>query len=284
MCCSRLLVTWLFVVGCGPAIAAEYVIGAGVSLDNEEGRGLTLLGDVALGEKTWLGASVSTTQVKAVDETLRSRAAALTLTQQFGNFAVNASAGIWGDPDALDSRDFGLGLTYTGEAWRIGVEAEQRDLDLTFTLLPLLPGGQPLSRSAGAKADGLGARIRYKSANDTSWSVRAKRFDYDRDLNRLTALDLVRRLVPTTLILADGLRDTSIAGAVEWPVGSHLVGIEVSRDRLGIGDIDIDGVAVNWVRPVGTRGDLEFVLGASRADGSDSSVYLQVLYYYFGGS
>lgn len=265
------------------ASGAEYVLAAGFSVDDNDGLSVSLFGDVAVGESTWLGMSLAATEARAADVEIQSRAASINLAHQIGKVLVNASAGVWGDPDALDSSDFSLGLTYAGAKWRVGVEALRRDLDLTFSFVPDDFSAAPVSRAASAKADGVAARIRYETEGDVSWSLRGKRFDYNRNLDRLTVLDFARRLVPTTLILADGLRDTSISAAVEWPLGDHLVGIELSRDQLGVGDIDIDGIALSWVRPVRTRSDLEFILGMSRAD-ADDSVYLQVLYYFFGGS
>lgn len=266
-----------------PLAARDYVVAAGVGFDDAGGYTVNLLGDVAVGEQTWFGLSAGLTRAETFGGRIETQTLSATLTHEFGRFGVTAGLGTWGDEDALESRDYRAGFYYRGERWRIGVDTERRDIDLTFGFRPENPLIPLIQRDASARADGVGASIRYRSANDTRWYVRGRRYDYNRDLNRLTALDLIRRLTPTTLILADGLRDTQLSAGVEWPLGAHLLGLELGRSELGVGDIKTSNLTVLWTLPVGQRQDLELSLTLGEADDADSSVFVQAIWYFFGG-
>lgn len=266
-----------------PLAARDYVIAGGVGVDDAGGYSVNVLGDVAVTEHTWLGLNAGLTRAETFGGRIETQALSASLTHEFAQFGITVGAGIWGDEDALDSRDYRAGLYYRGERWRIGIDAERRDIDLTFGFRTDNPLNPLVERSASARADGVGASIRYRSRNDTRWYVRARRFDYDRDLNRLTSLDLIRRLTPTTLILADGLRDTQWRAGVEWALGEHLLGVELGRSELGVGDIETSNVTLIWTQPVGQRQDLELSLTLGDADEADSSMFLQAIWYFFGG-
>lgn len=266
---------------CAPANATDWVLGGGLGFDEQDGRALSGLVDVGVTDSTWVGLSLGRTEVDSFGDTIESRSANLSVTQRFGNFGVRASAGVWGDPDALESTDLGLGVFYSGPSWYFGVDAERRDLELTFTFLPDNPNVGPVNREANATADGIGARIRYQTENRTRFTLAGRTYDYDRDLNRLTALEFIRRLTPTTLLLSDSLRDSSVSLSLEQEFGEHIVGLELSRDELGVGEVDIDGVALNWLLPAGQRSDLEFIVGVSDSDDTESAWYLQAFYYFY---
>lgn len=265
------------------AVAEGYVLGGGIGGDDSGGVSLAALADFSIGQSTWLTMSAGLTNADTFDEPIRTRSANLSLLHQFKQWGVSAEAGIWGDSGLLESTDVGASIFWMPGRWRLSAEIERRDVELTLRRLVADPVLGLTDISAGANADGVGASVRYRTIGGASVSLRAKRFDYDRNLNRLASIELIRRLSPSTLTLAGALRDFEASLGIEWERGEHLLGIEYGRDRLAVGEFDVDSVTGSWALPAGKRTDMEFSLGYSRSEGQDGTLYAGVYLYFFGG-
>ena len=275
----------LVLLACAPvsALAIDgYAFAAGFAVDEEGGWSLSALADVGFTESNGVTISAGRSEADTVAAEIVTRAFNVAFRQRFGEFGLRVGAGVWGDPDRLDSRDLELGVDWDNGRWRIGLEAERRDIDLTLARIfvdPLIP---PETITASAEATGVGASIRYRAANRFSISLRGRRYDYDRNLNALQFLDFVRLVSPTTLTLAGSLRKHTGAVGIEWGRGESLFGLELSQDRLAVGEFDVGSLTGTWLFPVSARGDLELSAGYSKADGGEGAAYLGVLYFFYG--
>lgn len=259
------------------------MLGAGVGFDDNGGLSLVALADVAVTKRTWLTLSGGFADSETRTDDLRTRSLSLGLTQQFEKLRFSINAGRWGDSDNLESDDVQLAGYWDNQRWRLGVNLERRDIELSFLTPSPVDGQPPVLRQATATADGLGLSVRYRFENQLALSLSVKDFDYDRNLNRLTSLDFIRRISPTTLTLAGALRDRQATVDLEWEVGEQLFGIELARDRLAVGEFDLTSVSGRWTRPMSQRTDIEMSVGYSEPETGEGSVFASVTVYFFGG-
>lgn len=260
-----------------------YVLGGGIGADDTGGLSLAILADVSLTERTWLTLSAGSTDADTETDSIRTNSARIGLTQEFGAVGIGIGAGTWGDSGRLESNDLNFDVFWKSDSWRLALDYERRDIDLTLVIAPLDVSLPPGLLTASLDGDGIGASVRYSTKQNTSFSVRARQFDYSRDISRLDSLDLIRRISPTTLTLAGALRDAQYSAMIEWEEGSYRFGLEVSRDRLAVGELDVNSVTGTLLAPLGRRMDVEVNLGFSNADGADGGAYGGVFLFFYGG-
>ncbi|MEM8983369.1 MAG: hypothetical protein AAGC71_10095 [Pseudomonadota bacterium] len=265
------------------AAATEFVVGGGFGADDASGRSLAALVDVGVTDSTFLTLTAAASEGDTLTDTIETQAFTIGITQDIGDFTGRFSIGTWGDSDFVDSIDYRAGLAVTAAGFRFGLDAERRDIDLTLRIEPgvILPG-----RDVGVDlvADGIGGNVRYRNDDGFSIGVRGMRWDYDRNIAAAGSIERVLRLNPTTLSIAGALRESTLTGSVEWPLGDHLVGIEIGRDTLEIGGLEVDSATLLWTLPAGKRTDLELSVGYSEADGAEGAYFANVFVYFFGGN
>lgn len=275
--------TTLLLAGVSQAGERGYVLGMGVSADNGDGFSANVLGDYSFSDAFSVSADFATVSADALPDDITTRDWSLGMRYDFGPLGVDMRGGQSGDPDDFDADDLQVGVFHSGKHWQWSARYLQRDIDLTFrTGL----NGEPVEFSIPLQADGARVSLAYRTTSKWRWSATYRRFDYDRDLSPLSGRFITRRLSPTTLTLSSALVEDSADLAVEIPLsGSRAVSLQVSQDTLAGGLGDVDSASVGLLMPAGKRGDLEFALGASEArDGpSGSSVFVSVLYLYYGG-
>lgn len=262
--------------------SASYVLGAGVSADNGDGRSIALLGEFAFNSRASLFASFATTDADATPEDVTTRDWSVGGRYDFGPVGFEFSGGQSGDPDDFDSEDQMLGLFHNGEHWRLSARYLRRDIDLIVR--PFLRR-DAVAVSVPLEADGWRVAARYRSDSRFSWGASYRRYDYDRNLSPLSGQFIVLRLSPTTLTLASALIDDAASVDVEFPLGNgRALGFNYARDTLAGGLGDVDSVGANLLLPVGQRGDLDIGVGVSRGDGlvgDDSTAFLSLTYLFY---
>ena len=283
MCLRRVVAGLLGAMAAANAVAAEYVVGLGIGADDSDGRSAAALVDVALTDSTFLTVSGGISDADTLISNIRTRSWDIGIAQEFEPVTLRLGVGQWGDSDRVESDDIRGGIDVDAGGWRFGLDAERRDIELVFQLEPLSPQNPPRVFSGGVNADGYGGRIRYRTEEGTSLAVRGMRWDYDRNLGGLVFFDLLRRVNPSTLTLAGSLRDSSVMASVDWEIGSHLLGFELGRDELVVGDAEVDSATVLWTIPANARTDIELSLGYSESDDGDSAYFANVFVYFFGG-
>lgn len=260
-----------------------FVLGGGIGADDTGGLSLDVLADISLTERTWLTVSGGSTDADTETDSIRTNSAQIGMTQEFGAIGIGIGAGTWGDSGRLESNDLNFDIFWKSDSWRIALDYERRDIDLTLVIAALditLPDRQ---LSTSLDGDGIGASVRYRTEKNTSFTVRARQFDYSRDISRLDSLELIRRISPTTLTLAGALRDAQYSAMIEWEEGNYRFGLEVAKDTLAVGDLDVTSVTGSLLAPLGRRMDIEVNVGFSNADGVDSGAYGGVFLFFYGG-
>ncbi|MEO0996056.1 MAG: hypothetical protein AAFX58_00940 [Pseudomonadota bacterium] len=273
--------TLLVSVATLPCRADGITIAGGAAADAEGSRSLSGLVDMGFGDINALTLIAGAARGDTVTDRIDTRSAALTWTQTYDAGGWYVSGGLWGDADRLESADYTLGVFASPGGWRFGLDYERREIDLTFSIAPLIGGNPPRQVTVGASASGYGASVRYEWPSRTRVRLSGRRFDYDRNLNQLARLDAVRRISPTTLTLAGALRDFTVTASAEFEAGLSVFGIDVTRDRLAIGAIDVTGVTGRWLTPVGRRTDLELSVGYSDSADGDGAASVGLLLFYY---
>ena len=92
----------------GNALAADgYIVGMGVEGDSEDGLSMSLIGDIAVAENTWVtGALARSTVDSSLTQSLETWYGDLGLDHWFDPVGVRVGAAYWGNSDALDSNDW----------------------------------------------------------------------------------------------------------------------------------------------------------------------------------
>lgn len=268
----------------GGALAEErlYALSLGLSVDNGDGVGVIVGGDLGITDRTSASLSMGLARADGDPESIRSRFWQLGADHDFGPVGAFARIGQSGDPDDFDSDDAEFGLYASPGNWRFAGRYLRRDVDLVVRSISTDP---IVFRTVGTTADGYGLSARYTTDDRFRFSLGMKRYDFDRDLTLLNRIAVLRRLSPTTLTLSGSLLDASYTAGFEAPIGDSALSLTLARDRLAAEQRDVDSVTVGWLAPAGDRADLEVSFGVSRDDapgGGDNVVYVSVLYLFYG--
>ena len=261
----------------------SFVLGGGIGADDTGGLSVDALADVSLTDRTWLTLSAGTTDADTERDSIRTSAVQLGLTHRFGTLGIGIGGGTWGDAGRLESNDLNFDVFWQSDTWRFAIDYERRDIELTLVFRPLDPVLPPQEVTASLDGDGIGANVRYRTKSNTSFSLRARQFDYSRDISRLDSLELVRRISPTTLTLVGALRESQYTAAVDWEEGSYRFGLEIARDRLIVGELDVTSVTGTVLAPIGRRMDLEVNFGVSNSDDAEGGAYGGLFLFFYGG-
>lgn len=272
---------------CWPGVspAAEgFLLGFGVQGDTESGRALSAFADVGFTEATWAGLSLATTSAEGFEEDLGTRYASLSLDHEFDPVGLRVSAGVWGDPDLVDSNDLGLSLYWKAERWRLAFDYERRDIEITVRIPDSDVFGRPIEFQRDSEADGYGIAWRYSPEGPWSVAGRAMHYEYGDEFDRLRDAARFAFFAPSVFTIANSLLDNTVTAYVEREIGATLLDVEVGRDRLVLERVDVVSASVGLLFPVATRADLQLRVGISDADELDSSGFAGLFFYYYGGN
>ena len=128
---AALLLTGPFVATSALADKGDYILGAGVSVDDQSGLAAIVVADWSVAEQTWLSASIGRNNVELPNRQ--------DLDTWYGNISIDhfwAPAGArfgiayWGDARILDSVDFVAALYTRGKIGTLSADVEYRELEL----------------------------------------------------------------------------------------------------------------------------------------------------------
>ena len=282
MCLRSCLSIGLLLAATPHAHALDYIVGLGMGADDSSGRSLAGLVDFGLTERTFLTLTAGISDADTVVSNIETRSYDVSFSHDFEPITVRLAAGRWGDSDLIESDDVRAGVSLDVGGWRFGIDGERRDVELIFQIEPTGPqaGRRVTTEVVG---DGIGGSVRYRGDAGVGVSLRGMTWDYDRNVDALALFDFVRRVNPSTVTLAGALRDSSYTATLDFELGNHLLGIEVGRNELAIGNVDVDSATLIWTLPSSTRTDLELSLGYSETEDGDSALFANVFLYFFGG-
>ena len=262
--------------------ADGYAAAAGLAIDEAGGWSVSALADIGFTPSNGITLAATRSEADIDEDTLVSRYLTAAFRQDFGAFGIRLGAGTWGDPDRLESRDLEAGVYWDTAHWHVGVDVQRRDIDLELTRRITDPIDTIRTVTAEATADGIGGSVRYRGAGEFSVSLRGRRYDYDRNLNLLQFVDFIRLISPTTLTLAGSLRLHEVSAGIEWGYRDSVLGVELTQDRVAVGEFDVVSLSGLWLLPAGKRSDIEFSVGVSRVEDGDSTVFAGLLFYFYG--
>jgi hypothetical protein len=205
----------------------------------------------------------------------------IAIDHRLGLFGVAFDAEVWGDPDALESTDFGASAYLQTDRVRVGLRGERREIDIRYTLTG--PLGRPLTGTATVEADGTELNLRVELTRAWQLHARAISYEYSRNVASLPRLQTLRLLGASALTLANSLVERRATFGLEWETGSQVVSFEYGRDESAVDGTRFSSFDAAVLFPIGLRLDLEVNLGKGRSELGESGLYGGVLLLIYGG-
>lgn len=265
----------------GNVLAAEgYILGLGVEGDSADGLSVSVIGDIAVAENTWItGALARSTVDASSSESLETWLGDLGFDHWFDPVGVRLGASYWGDSDTLDSKDLRGSIYWRSGKFTIAGDYEFRDFRFDLPATNFFPG-----RTARFDANGVGLTTRFDVTEKVSLGLYGMDYEYSVNLR----LDDNRRL----LDLLSFSRLSLINSLVDYRAGITM-GLEAGKQywRLDLSswEGEMDGSAtrsatVRLLTPMGKGSDIEFSLGVDDSDLYGNVTFFSVFLYFYGGS
>ena len=117
----------------GLATGQSWLAGGGVESDSGDGLQISGFGSVAVGESTWLSATLASSRFELpTGRDSETSQWALDLDHHFDPVGVRVGVAYWGDEDVLESSDWSASVYFRNEAVTLAAEYEFRDFDFTI--------------------------------------------------------------------------------------------------------------------------------------------------------
>ena len=264
-----------------PALAdpGDFVIGAGVEGDTEDGLALTLLGDVAIASDTWLSGSISESGVD--DPTRRTvdyLRADLGIDHYFDPVGVRVGVSYWGNSDLLDSFDVRGSIYSRGESTYLSIDVERRDFEFALPPRDALP-----NVDIGFDATGVGLSARVDVSNNVGLRAGGMSYEYSRDFTIGDAPRLVDLLTFSRLSVLTSLVDWRASAGIDVDIGLRQLSFNVSKWQGIVDRSDNVGATISLLTPLTRRTDLELSLGYDDSDRYGDVTFLSAYLYFYGG-
>ena len=263
------------------ALAAEgYVVGFGLEGDSADGLGATVIGDVAVGQNTWLTGAVARSAVDLPDRpSVDSWYGDLEIDHLFDPVGVSLGVSYWGDNDTLDSRDWRGSVYWRGDRFLLAGEYEYRDLRFELPATNFFPG-----RVFRFDANGIGLTARIDLTENVSLGLQGKDYDYGANLRLDRNRGLLQLLAFSRLSLINSLVDYRVGASLGVDTGKRYWRFEAATWKGEADGGTTRSATLRLTTPIGDRGDVEFGLGVDNSDIYGSVTFLSVFLYFYGGT
>lgn len=261
------------------ADAGAFVIGGGIEADSEDGLALTVLGDIGIGDNTWLSAAAARSSVdipRGDDST--TWYGDLSIDHYFDPAGVRFGVAYWGDSDVLDSTDARISIYSRGDKSYLSIEGERREFDLTVPRFLSFPGTE-----RSFSANGLGLTGRLNLTDDIAVRASGRSYEYDIDLQPAETDRVVDLLTISRLSLLSSLTDWRASVGIDVDFGLSRLSVDVSRWQGAIDDGDNYGATIAYMVPVSRRTDVEISIGYDDSDLFGDVTILSLFVYFYGG-
>jgi hypothetical protein len=269
---------WLALANVAQADSQGYMLGGGVESASNDGWRAAVLASVGLAEDTWVSAAASTSRVEVP---LRGDSdivyADIELDHYFEPLGFTIGAGYWGDPDLLDSNDLRASLYFRNDRLTLAGEFETRDFDFTIPPTDFFAG-----REFSFDADGIGARVRFKTVKSFSIGVSAMRYDYSVDFVPNENRDAIRLINVTRLGLINNLIDSRASIDLGLDVGPRRWELDFSTWDGALDQSRTRSVTLRLLTPLSEKTDIEFGLGYDDSDLYGDVTFFSVYLYFYG--
>lgn len=290
MCSSRRLALVLAALGLASGASAQsdnandetfWTVGIAALTDDESSRNFAFSFDVAVTEQTWISALAGRSRSPRERADVSADTLAVGIDHRFGLVGVRAELERWGDSGAIESSDHTVGLYFQTDRVKIALASEQRDIDITATLVGM--GGRVFSRKVPLSADGKSLDLRITASERVRLRFGIDDYDYPPGLALLPRIDALNLLAASTLTLANSFVSELYTAGVDIDIGNKMLGLGMSRDKSAIDGTRLTGFDAALMIPIGRRIDLELSLGRSSSDVFQSGLYGGLLLLIYGG-
>jgi hypothetical protein len=259
--------------------AGEYVIAGGLQGDSADGLAAVLLGDLAVGEETWLSAGIARSSVELpVRDELESWYGDVGLDHFFEPAGVRLRLAYWGDNSVLDSRDARASVYFRGGRGSLSFDYEFRDFELELPEAIFIRRRQV---SFDANGFGLGARL--DLSEDVDIRFKGMSYDYSVNLRLDPNRDIVNLISVTRLSLLNTLVDYRASIALGVDFGLKRLEFEAAQWEGAVAGSRTNSYSVRFLTPIAERNDVEFELGYDDSDNYGEVTFFSVLLYFYGG-
>lgn len=258
----------------------DYVLGAGLSLDDADGKTLTVVGDVSIGESTWLSGALGRSHVELPRfEEIETSYADIGIDTYWNPAGLRIGLAYWGDNEIFDSIDVTGSIYSRNERGTISINAEYRDFELDLPPIDILPR---TNIPFDAKGLGLSGRLDLSKRVDVRLSGMS--YEYSIDLRSPAVMRLTNLISVSRLSLLSSLIDWEVGGGVGFDVGLQRWQFDVAKWRGAIDGGDNHSVTLSFLTPMTSRTDIEFALGLDDSDLYGQVAVFNVFLYFYGGN
>lgn len=263
-----------------PVWAVEgYIIGGGIEADSADGVSAAVIGNVAITEKTWLGASYARNSVDLPRGiTLETDYADIGVDHHFDPVGIRLEAAYWGDSDILDSLDGRASIYWRKDRLSISGDAEYRHFEFDIPPNDFVP-----RRDIAFHANGWGLSGRYEFNDMFSMNLSGIRYDYNVRLNLGDNAGIIDLLSVSRLSLINSLIDYRVGGGLGLDVGEQRWNFDYRRWKNSADGSITHSTTARFLTPMGTRGDFELGIGVDDSELYGSVTFLSVFFYFYGG-
>jgi hypothetical protein len=259
--------------------AGEYVVAGGMQGDSADGIAFVLLGDLAVGEETWLSAGVARASVDLnVRDELQTWYGDLAIDNFFDPAGMRLGVAYWGDNSLLDSTDLRASLYFRGSRGYLSFDYEFRDFELDLPAFDFLR-----RRQVNFDANGFGLGARLDLTDDVDLRVRGMSYDYSVNLRFDPDRELVNLISVTRLSLLNTLVDYRASLGLGIDFGLKRVEFEVAQWEGAVAGSRTNSYSLRFLTPISARNDIEFELGYDDSENYGEVTVFSVLLYFYGG-
>lgn len=267
-----------------PLIAAaepgDFVIGAGIDSDSQDGLAVSLLGDIALAERTWLSTAFTYSDVDVpIRQDVDYLYADIGLDHNFEPLGIRFGVSYWGDSDILDSNDVRGSIYTRSDKSTLSFNAEHRQFDFAIPALDVRPQADVEFDATGA---GLSGRIGV--SDSVSISASGMRYEYSREFNVGDAARVVDLITFTRLSALSSLVDWRVRAGMDIDVGLRSWQLGVSKWRGVVDKSNNFGATIGFLTPIANRADLELTFGYDDSDLYGDVTFFSAFLYLYGGN
>ena len=260
--------------------AGEWVVGLGAQGDSADGLVAAAFGDIAVGDDTWLSASVARTAVDLdIRESLETWYADIGLDHNFDPIGIRVAAAYWGDNEILDSIDGRFTAYVRGDAAYLGINYEFRDFELDLPPVGIFPG-----RDASFHAHGYGLTGRIRLSEIVGINFGGMAYDYSVDLRLDSNLDIVDFISVSRLSLINSLVDYRASVGIGFDIGMQHLEFNAAQWKGAVAGSKTNSYTLRFLGPLGNRSDIEFALGYDDSENYGEVTIFSVYLYFYGGT
>jgi len=264
------------------AVAAkgDYILGGGVSVDEDDGVAAIIVADFGVADKTWLSTSLGRSSVELPrGQDLETWYGEISIDHYWGPAGVRFGVAYWGDSDILDSTDWLAAIYTRGDKGRISVDVEYRDLELQLPPIDLL-----VRREIPFHATGLGLSGGFRVSNRTSLRFAGMSYEYNVEFRSVDSQRFINLLLSSSrLSLLTNLIDWRASAGIALEVGSSSWQLDFAKWRGAIDRSENHSITLSFLTPMTNKSDIEFNLGHDNSDLYDDVLVLSVFVYFYGG-